>query len=114
MPCVTLSPALYENLPYDAQRDLAPIALTATVPLLMAAVDVALPCATQNGLDGNDARVLLPNGVQCVAEGANIPSMRDCAGSWPTFMPSACATARLRAHRAGSLLELQGSGGRDG
>jgi glutamate dehydrogenase (NADP+) len=36
-------------------------------------VDVALPCATQNELDGNDAQTLLRNGVQCIAEGANMP-----------------------------------------
>jgi len=38
------------------------------------AVDVALPCATQNELDENDARQLIANGVCCVAEGANMPS----------------------------------------
>ena len=37
-------------------------------------VDVALPCATQNELDGQDAEVLVRNGVKCVAEGANMPS----------------------------------------
>ena len=37
-------------------------------------VDVALPCATQNELDGDDARALVKNGVRCVAEGANMPS----------------------------------------
>jgi len=37
-------------------------------------VDVALPCATQNELDENDARTLVKNGVLCVAEGANMPS----------------------------------------
>ena len=36
--------------------------------------DIALPCATQNELDGEDARQLLANGVMCVAEGANMPS----------------------------------------
>ncbi|AGX86881.1 NADP-specific glutamate dehydrogenase [Candidatus Symbiobacter mobilis] len=40
-------------------------------------VDVALPCATQNELDGNDAAMLVKNGVQCVAEGANMPSTLD-------------------------------------
>ena len=38
------------------------------------ACDIALPCATQNELDGNDARTLLANGCTCVAEGANMPS----------------------------------------
>ncbi|MDA0188732.1 MAG: NADP-specific glutamate dehydrogenase [Proteobacteria bacterium] len=37
-------------------------------------VDIALPCATQNELDGEDARTLVKNGVTCVAEGANMPS----------------------------------------
>ncbi|TAM89819.1 MAG: NADP-specific glutamate dehydrogenase [Candidimonas sp.] len=36
--------------------------------------DVALPCATQNELDGDDARALIKNGAVCVAEGANMPS----------------------------------------
>ncbi|TBU90987.1 NADP-specific glutamate dehydrogenase [Stutzerimonas kirkiae] len=35
---------------------------------------IALPCATQNELDGEDARTLLKNGCVCVAEGANMPS----------------------------------------
>ena len=42
-------------------------------------VDVALPCATQNELDANDAAVLIKNGVVCVAEGANMPSTIDAA-----------------------------------
>ena len=37
-------------------------------------VDVALPCATQNELDENDAKNLVANGCMCVAEGANMPS----------------------------------------
>lgn len=40
-------------------------------------VDIALPCATQNEIDGNDARELVKNGVKCVAEGANMPSDLD-------------------------------------
>src|SRR5262249_26815663 len=40
-------------------------------------VDIALPCATQNELDGEDARTLVKNGVLCVAEGANMPSTLD-------------------------------------
>ena len=36
--------------------------------------DIALPCATQNELDGFDAQQLLSNGCICVAEGANMPS----------------------------------------
>jgi len=36
--------------------------------------DIALPCATQNELDGESARKLVANGVMAVAEGANMPS----------------------------------------
>ena len=36
--------------------------------------DIALPCATQNELDGEDAQRLVDNGCMCVAEGANMPS----------------------------------------
>ncbi len=37
-------------------------------------VDVALPCATQNELNLDDAKALVANGVQAVAEGANMPT----------------------------------------
>lgn len=36
--------------------------------------DIALPCATQNELNGDDAKTLIANGVKYVAEGANMPS----------------------------------------
>lgn len=36
--------------------------------------DIALPCATQNELNGEDAEMLIKNGVIAVAEGANMPS----------------------------------------
>ncbi len=36
-------------------------------------VDVALPCATQNELNEENARELVKNGVTCVTEGANMP-----------------------------------------
>ncbi len=36
--------------------------------------DVALPCATQNELNGEEAQTLIDNGCICVAEGANMPS----------------------------------------
>jgi glutamate dehydrogenase (NADP+) len=35
---------------------------------------IALPCATQNELNGEEAQALISNGVMCVAEGANMPS----------------------------------------
>ncbi len=40
-------------------------------------VDIALPCATQNELNGEEAKTLLANGCMCVAEGANMPSTPD-------------------------------------
>ncbi len=39
--------------------------------------DIALPSATQNELDGGDAKQLVDNGCMCVAEGANMPSTPD-------------------------------------
>ena len=40
-------------------------------------VDVALPCATQNELDADDARALVDSGCVAVAEGANMPTTPD-------------------------------------
>ncbi|PIA78777.1 glutamate dehydrogenase [Gaetbulibacter sp. 4G1] len=39
--------------------------------------DIALPCATQNELNENDANTLLNNGCICVSEGANMPSTKN-------------------------------------
>ena len=39
--------------------------------------DIALPCATQNELDIEDAKALVKNGCKCVAEGANMPTTYD-------------------------------------
>jgi glutamate dehydrogenase (NADP+) len=39
--------------------------------------DIALPCATQNELDENDAKKLISNGCSCVSEGANMPSTKE-------------------------------------
>jgi len=36
--------------------------------------DVALPCATQNELNADDAKMLISNGCYCISEGANMPS----------------------------------------
>ena len=43
-------------------------------PWTLAKCDIALPCATQNELDGEDAKYLVDNGCICVGEGANMPS----------------------------------------
>ena len=39
--------------------------------------DIALPCATQNELNGDEAKILIDNGCMCVSEGANMPSTPD-------------------------------------
>ena len=39
--------------------------------------DVALPCATQNEINLNDAKNLIKNGCLCIAEGANMPTETD-------------------------------------
>ncbi|PLC49177.1 NADP-specific glutamate dehydrogenase [Pollutimonas subterranea] len=45
-------------------------------------VDVALPCATQNELEIDDAKMLIKNGVRCVAEGANMPTSLDAVDAF--------------------------------
>ena len=40
-------------------------------------LEIALPCATQNELDIDDAKSLVKNGCKCVAEGANMPTTYD-------------------------------------
>ncbi len=46
-------------------------------PWQIADCDIAMPSATQNELDGDDARALLKQGVIAVSEGANMPSTPD-------------------------------------
>jgi len=63
-------------------------------------VDVALPCATQNELDEQDARTLIGNGVLCVAEGANMPST---IGAVQTFERAKVLFAPGKASNAGGV-----------
>jgi len=42
--------------------------------------DIAMPCATQNEIDGNDAKNLVENGCKCISEGANMPSTPEAIG----------------------------------
>ncbi|MDF1843381.1 MAG: NADP-specific glutamate dehydrogenase [Rubripirellula sp.] len=60
-------------------------------------VDIALPCATQNELDLEDARTLIGNGLQAVAEGANMPTELDAAYAFrdagTLFAPAKAANA---------------------
>jgi glutamate dehydrogenase (NADP+) len=41
--------------------------------------DIALPCATQNELNADDARALIANGCMVISEGANMPTTADAA-----------------------------------
>ncbi|MBF0674552.1 NADP-specific glutamate dehydrogenase [Pseudomonas sp.] len=64
------------------------------------ACDIALPCATQNELDANDARTLLKNGCFCVAEGANMPSTLDAVD---LFIDAGILYAPGKASNAGGV-----------
>ena len=59
--------------------------------------DIALPCATQNELNLDDAQTLLANGCFAVAEGANMPSTREATDLFVEkkilFMPGKAANA---------------------
>ena len=75
--------------------------------------DVALPCATQNELDEESAKILVANGVQLVGEGANMPTT--LAGTevfqenGVVFLPGKAANA---GGVATSALEMAQSSGR--
>ena len=60
-------------------------------------VDIALPCATQNELNAEDARTLVANGVQAVAEGANMPTTLDAVdvflGAQTLYAPGKASNA---------------------
>ena len=62
--------------------------------------DIALPCATQNELDEEDARCLVGNGVLCVAEGANMPSTLEAVD---VFLQSGTLYAPGKASNAGGV-----------
>lgn len=59
--------------------------------------DIALPCATQNELNEEDARTLIANGVRAVAEGANMPSTPEAIAAFQQagilFGPAKAANA---------------------
>ena len=46
------------------------------------ACDIALPCATQNEISGDDAKTLIANGCKAVSEGANMPSDPDAVNTF--------------------------------
>ena len=77
-------------------------------------VDVAVPCATQNELNGQAAATLICNGVVAVAEGANMPCTSEAVHS---FQHAGVIVAPGKASNAGgvatSALEMQQNAARD-
>ena len=76
--------------------------------------DVALPCATQNEIDGESAAALVANGVKYVAEGANMPSTLEAIDVFQSaknvvYLPAKAANA---GGVATSALEMAQSSGR--
>ena len=59
--------------------------------------DIALPCATQNEIDGESAAILVKNGTKVVAEGANMPSTPEAIATFQNagllFGPAKAANA---------------------
>ena len=76
--------------------------------------DIALPCATQNELDGTQAGTLVGNGVRLVAEGANMPCT---PGAVSVLRDAGVLFAPGKASNAGgvatSALEMQQNASRD-
>jgi glutamate dehydrogenase (NADP+) len=83
-------------------------------PVWQVPCDIALPCATQNELNGADAATLIKNGCQVVAEGANMPAtpaaIRNFAEAGVVFAPGKAANA---GGVATSALEMQQNASRD-
>ena len=76
--------------------------------------DIAIPCATQNELDGKDAKQLIDHGCTIVAEGANMPCSPDAirlfTDAGVLFAPGKAANA---GGVATSALEMQQNASRD-
>jgi glutamate dehydrogenase (NADP+) len=62
--------------------------------------DIAMPCATQNELNGDDAKALLANGCFVISEGANMPSNLDAVH---TFIEAKILYAPGKASNAGGV-----------
>lgn len=62
--------------------------------------DIALPCATQNELNGDEAKMLVENGVIAVAEGANMPSTPEAV---ETFLSNGVLFGPAKAANAGGV-----------
>lgn len=76
--------------------------------------DVALPCATQNEINADNAKTLVKNGCKCVAEGANMPATPEAID---VFLDANILYAPGKATNAGgvatSALEMQQNASRD-
>ncbi len=64
------------------------------------ACDLAFPCATQNEIEADDARTLVKNGCQLVAEGANMPSSIEAID---TFIDARILYGPAKAANAGGV-----------
>ena len=62
--------------------------------------DIALPCATQNEIDAESAKLLIANGVKAVAEGANMPSTPEAIEA---FQSAGVLFAPAKASNAGGV-----------
>ena len=62
--------------------------------------DIAIPCATQNELDLNDAKTLIKNGCQTIGEGANMPCTTDAVN---LFIENKILYAPGKASNAGGV-----------
>ncbi|MBO5778400.1 MAG: NADP-specific glutamate dehydrogenase, partial [Clostridia bacterium] len=62
--------------------------------------DIALPCATQNEIDGESAAILVKNGTKVVAEGANMPSTPEAIA---TFQNAGLLFGPAKASNAGGV-----------
>ena len=62
--------------------------------------DIALPCATQNEIDGESAAILVKNGTYCVSEGANMPSTPEAI---ETYLSNGLLYGPAKAANAGGV-----------
>ncbi|MGP4054042.1 NADP-specific glutamate dehydrogenase [Mycobacterium sp. 4D054] len=76
--------------------------------------DIAIPCATQNEINGDEAAALIKNGCRIVAEGANMPcsphAIKQFSDAGAVFAPGKAANA---GGVATSALEMQQNASRD-
>ena len=62
--------------------------------------DIALPCATQNEIDGESAQILVKNGCKVVSEGANMPSTPEAID---TYLANGLLYGPAKAANAGGV-----------